>query len=133
MTNANVNDNTRDEVRRGDEALRAARVLLEAGLFNDAVSRAYYAAFHWASAALMSRGVEAKTHRGTIQMFGLHFVKTRVLPREEAARLTELETFRELSDYAVAARFTREEAESAIDAAEAFIRACQTAIPFPSA
>ncbi len=35
---------------RGDAALRAARELLALGLFSDAVSRAYYAALHFAVA-----------------------------------------------------------------------------------
>ncbi|MBN1674702.1 MAG: HEPN domain-containing protein [Kiritimatiellae bacterium] len=55
MTPENSAANAADEAARGDDALRAARVLLEAGLFNDSVSRAYFAAYHYASALLLNR------------------------------------------------------------------------------
>ena len=38
----------RAELSRGDEARRAAAVLLREGLHRDAMSRAYYAALHYA-------------------------------------------------------------------------------------
>lgn len=50
MTEDNGRTNAQDEAQRGDEALAAARHLLTGRFCNDAVSRAYYAAFHWARA-----------------------------------------------------------------------------------
>ena len=64
-----------EEREHGNEALAAARCLLENGFLRDAVSRAYYAAFHRARASLLLRGMEPKTHRSTVQLFSLHFVK----------------------------------------------------------
>ena len=43
-------------VALAEEKLRAAGLLLECGAWADAASRAYYAAFHAVSAALLSKG-----------------------------------------------------------------------------
>jgi len=125
MTNDNALINSADEARRGDEALAAARHLLSAGFYNDAVSRAYYAAFHWARALLVSRGIEAKTHRGVIQLFHLHFVQHGLITEEFAGHLSRLETYRELSDYTAFSHFSEAQARNEINLSETFINACR--------
>jgi uncharacterized protein (UPF0332 family) len=47
VTEENRRRNLRDEVERGDQALRAAQTLLDAGLHADSVTRAYFGAFHF--------------------------------------------------------------------------------------
>ncbi len=125
MTGENGLLNAGEEAQRGDEALRAARHLLEGGFFNDAVSRAYYAAFHWARALLFLRGLEPKTHRGTVQLFGLHYIKAGPLTEETGGELAHLETYRELSDYRSSAHFSEEEAAQQIARAEHFVSSCR--------
>jgi uncharacterized protein (UPF0332 family) len=129
VTRGNARTNARDEAERGDEALSAAKHLLSAGFFNDAVSRAYYAAFHWARALLVSRGLDPKTHRGVIQLLSLHFVTTERLTEEEAALLAQLETYREISDYTSAADFTETVAVAETAKAERFIASCRRLLP----
>ena len=129
MTPENRKANAEDEVARGNDALEAARVLLDAGLFNDAVSRAYYAGYHWASALLLTKGIEPRTHRGKIQMVSVHFVRTGLLDEKAAAELSRLEDYREVSDYTAGTKFTQEEAAKAIERAESFITACRPLLP----
>ncbi len=64
------------ELRRAEETLRAADVLLREGLTGDAVGRAYYGAFHAVRALLASLGLESRSHRGALHLFNLHFVRT---------------------------------------------------------
>jgi uncharacterized protein len=130
VTGDNSRTNAREDIARAEESLAAARHLLAGGFYNDAVSRAYYAAFHFARALLVSKGVEAKTHRGTVQLLGLHFVKTGSLAPEVAGLLAHLETYRELVDYTPATQFSREEAAQEIERAERFIDACRPLLPF---
>jgi hypothetical protein len=52
------------ELARAKKALLAAKTLLEKGLFEDCVSRAYYAVLHAAKAALFVTGIEPDTHKG---------------------------------------------------------------------
>lgn len=58
-------------LERSDRELRAARLLLEQGLFNEVLPLAYQAAEDAARLALEVNGVEsAKTHAATIARFG---------------------------------------------------------------
>ena len=45
-----------------DEKLRAAQLLIDGRAWGDAASRAYYAAFHAVSAALLARGETFSSH-----------------------------------------------------------------------
>lgn len=128
MTKTNAKENSLNEARRGDEVLNAARHLLSHGFYNDAVSRAYYAAFHWARALLFTRGIESKTHRGVIQLLNLHFVKDGPLAPQMAEHLSHLEIYRELSDYTAIAQFTKDQAREELARAEAFITACRSLV-----
>ena len=128
MTEDNARQNSISEARRGDEVLAEAQHLLAGGFYTGAVSRAYYAAYHWARALLMLRGIEPRTHRGVIQLLGLHFVKDGPLEELTAAHLAHLETYRELSDYTSVTRFTETQAREEITRAVAFINACRPLI-----
>ncbi len=63
------------ELERAKNALRAAQELHKLGLYSDAVSRAYYAALHYAVALLLTEGVEPKTHGGVSTMLGFVFTE----------------------------------------------------------
>jgi uncharacterized protein (UPF0332 family) len=59
---------------RGQEELRAAKTLLDAGFPAQAVAHAYLAGFHSASAALLVLGECPATSSGVISAFGKHVV-----------------------------------------------------------
>jgi hypothetical protein len=63
VTDDNARANSGAELLKAYAARRAARALADLGLYDDAASRLYYAAFHLISAALLSLGVQAQTHR----------------------------------------------------------------------
>ncbi len=65
---------------RTKEELQSAEILLEAEKYEDAVSRAYYAFFEMALAALLTKKITAKTHHGAITLFSKYFVKTGKVP-----------------------------------------------------
>jgi uncharacterized protein (UPF0332 family) len=128
MTDDNRRTNAAAEGRRGDECLAEAKYLLAGRFYNASVSRAYYAAFHWAQALLLRKGLEPKTHRGVIQLVQLHYVEAGLLASDAAAALGQLETYRELSDYNAKADFDERRAASEIRRAESFIAACRPLI-----
>ena len=76
------------ELTRAKKALLAAKTLIEKGLFEDCVSRAYYAVLHAAKAALSTLGVESDTHNGVRKMFGFHLIKPGKIEKEYAKILT---------------------------------------------
>lgn len=119
-------DSTRRFVKaslgRANEALRAAKTLLNSGELKDAISRAYYAMFHAARAALHQKGITAKTHKGTQQMFDIHIVKKNLLSREYGEMFRETFNLRQKCDYEVYTEPNRSETEEAITNAKEFIK-----------
>lgn len=64
------------------ERLRVAEKLLRDGEYEDAVSRAYYAMYHAAKAALATVNVFPKTHEGVVSEFGRRLILTGDFPKE---------------------------------------------------
>jgi uncharacterized protein (UPF0332 family) len=110
---------------RARDKLAVAKHVLAAGYPADAVSPAYYAAYHAAEAALLVEGDEPHTHEGLKSLFGLRFVKTGRLPEELASILRELKDERQNGDYSIFPAITAEEAERAVAAAERFVAALE--------
>jgi len=64
MTNDNRKVAAALEMDEADAALKAVRLPLDAGLYNDALSRLYYAVYYDAmTALLLTEGVEPRLHR----------------------------------------------------------------------
>jgi uncharacterized protein (UPF0332 family) len=99
MTDAARAANLAAEVEKARHALAAADQLLAIGLWDDAMSRLYYAAFHLASAALLVQGIEATSHRGLLSLVSQHLVKPALVPPQLARELTELFGLRNQADY----------------------------------
>jgi uncharacterized protein (UPF0332 family) len=60
MTEENKKDNIKNELERASNAFKAANLLYDSGLLNDAVSRLYYFLLHNIRALLLSRGLNQK-------------------------------------------------------------------------
>ena len=92
-----------------DKALRAAeaaRVLTDAGFYDGAANRAYYAMFNAARAALEARTdlkVEAiRRHSAVLELFSLHLVKPGLVPSKLSGDINEAFQVRAMADYATA-------------------------------
>jgi hypothetical protein len=121
VTRENRKKNIAVEIARGDRALASARILADAGEAADAVSRAYYGAFHYARALLLTEGVEARRHGGLDRLVQRDFVRTGALSAEVAAELTRLQAMRQRADYSAEHVFTEPMARDAIAGAERFV------------
>lgn len=99
MTIANKKENIREEIQRGDEAFDSARLLLSAGHLLDAMSRTYYAVFHYLKALLLSKGLEPKSHHAAIHLFSQFFVKEGIFDSSLNRILSAMQKFREEADY----------------------------------
>jgi uncharacterized protein (UPF0332 family) len=104
-----------------EETLRAAASLLEQGFCRDSVSRSYYAAFHAACAELTSRGIECKTHRGTLRMFNREFVKDGPLASSDSDLLQDAFTLRQSWEYESIGSADRDGATRQLKRAPAFV------------
>ena len=101
MTATPPREEIQREFLRGEQALRAAHVLLEQPLLQDALSRSYYPILHAARAALLAEGATVTSHRGVCRLFGQHLIKPGKLPSFLAEVLADEQDDRILSDYDV--------------------------------
>ena len=84
-------------LRKADAALASAKRDLDAGDFDGAANRLYYAMFHAARAALASIGEPAQgPHGRIIAQFSLHFCKNGPLPTELGRAINETQGRRRL-------------------------------------
>jgi uncharacterized protein (UPF0332 family) len=109
---------------RGREELRAARALLEAGFPSQAVSRAYMAGFHAASAALVSVGEAPATRTGVVSAFFRRIVSDGGLDHDAGRILRRLFDDRNDVDYALA-EAPESAARCSIDGAERLVSATE--------
>jgi len=121
VTDENRRLNLGVELEKGAASLRAAELCLEAGLFDDAVSRAYYAAFHHVQAVLLTAGLQSRSHAGAHDLFYLHFVRTGAIPPHVAKLFAGLQRFREQADYARAFHFDEQDARQEVANARSIV------------
>ena len=77
--------------------------------WNLAIQRLYYACFYMASALLMSRGINARTHNGVVGQLGQNFVSKGFLTKDEGRLYSRLLQNRITGDYNDFFDFTRED------------------------
>lgn len=110
-------------LERAEETRAAARLLMQEGFFDSAASRAYYAAFYAATAALLYEQETFKTHGGVLSSFHRVFVKSGRVRVEHGKRLNQLSELRSIGDYGEIHHVPQHEAERAVEDASAVIEA----------
>jgi uncharacterized protein (UPF0332 family) len=111
------------EVNRGRDSFESSEILLQSGLYADAVSRAYYGALHFARALLLTTSEEPKTHSGDLRLISRDFVRSGKLEPEIAQLLSALEKQRSDADYTADIVFTATFAAEDDARARSFIQA----------
>lgn len=89
---------------KAERACNSARALLKLGDVDGACNRAYYAMFDAARAALLASSAPikldiGKTHRGLINAFSDHLVKSGVVSKNLGKLLKRAEEIRLIADY----------------------------------
>jgi uncharacterized protein (UPF0332 family) len=86
-------------MRRAERSVRSARNLVDDGDHDFAVSRAYYAMFYAATAALLQRGIKRARHSGVLAAFAQHLVKPGTFTPEHQQALQAAFRDRSKGDY----------------------------------
>jgi uncharacterized protein (UPF0332 family) len=123
MTPDNRRINLQEELDLSRSSWEEGEALLSLGHTRGALTRYYYSAFHTARAALLSRGIEPRTHEGVISEFNRHFVKTKLLDPAIARIISYLQKDREEADYSRAITFSEHDARGAQGSCRAFLDA----------
>jgi len=121
----NVKIRIREELDVAKRRLKAAKLLFEKGMIEDAVNRAYYSFFYAAKAMLNVLGFDARTHSGLISEFGLRIIKTNMLNKKFAQYFRRAFEMRESSDYEIGVIFSKDEVQTLIKNAEEFLKKAQ--------
>lgn len=108
-------------LQKAEKKLEVAQKLFVSGEHEDAVSRAYYAAFHAAQAMLLTEKYSAETHKGVVTLFGLLFVKTGKFNKQIGKYPANLKDDRENVDYEVFSYVDEETARTAMNEAQEFL------------
>ena len=83
MAQTEINEFITYRINKAEEVYAAAVILYNAGQWNSAINRLYYACFYVASALLLKRGVGAKSHAGVIAKFSECVVRTGEVTADE--------------------------------------------------
>lgn len=91
----------RDDLAKAVQALDVADLIIETGVADDAVTRAYYAAFHVARALveLVEPNSGGKSHKSVLTAFSNHYVRVGTLPKEYGSKLNKAQSARHVADY----------------------------------
>ena len=121
-----VEDNRKDivayRIERAHTALEQAKLNLKLNCLEVTANRLYYAAYYVVSALLIANKIPAHSHEGNVTQFGLHFVKTGKVDREEGKLLSHLLTMRLKGDYSDRFGLTEADVLPYIEPTEAFIK-----------
>lgn len=120
----------RDEFQRALDEIKAAKVLQDNGLLFKSVVSSYYSVYHAAKAALLLKGVVPKSHEGVERMFGLYYVKTKIIEVDIGRILGRLMKLREEADYYPESLFSLKDSSTSIEMAENFIENIQRVLKF---
>lgn len=85
-------------------------------------NRLYYACYYVTTALLIYNGHTAQTHSGVIRLFGLNFVVTGKVSREQSKFYSKLFELRQTGDYDDLYYLTEEEVQPLIKAAFTYIK-----------
>ena len=98
-------------------------IYIEAGDYNGAINRSYYAAFHSLKALELLDGYDSKKHSGVVAYFRQHFIKSGKLDASLSRVIGRLVDARGQSDYDVAAKFQLIDAKEAFENATTIVNA----------
>ena len=108
-------------VAKARNSVRAAELLARDGLYDFAVSRAYYAMFYAAEAILLGEDLRFSSHAAVIAAFGRKFSKTGRVPAELHHFLIDAQDSRVQGDYEIHPTQSEDDAALAISRAHRFI------------
>lgn len=122
-------DATKPLLQKAQQYLRSAAVLLEMGDLDSCASRAYFAMFYAAQAALAEDGYNAtSSQRGIRSAFNERFVASGRFPERAGHALNRAYDLQQTGDYARHRAVNQDDAEHTLQEAEAFVNSISHAL-----
>lgn len=108
-------------VEKSNEAYKDALLLAKNERWNAAINRLYYSCYYSVSALLLKHKIFTYTHSGIKAQFGIYFVKTGLIPKEEGKLFADLMDWRQKGDYGDMFDFDKKTVESLIVPVKKFL------------
>lgn len=113
-------------LEKAEQALEISRQLLEEDYLPDAISKAYFAMFYAANAALRTQDIVVSKHSAVIAEFGKAYAKTGLIDPKLHRALIDAFDERQEADYNVFLELEEKEARQRVEDAQAFIEAVRS-------
>lgn len=94
---------------QADEALDLARIAVQKGYWNSAMSRLYYTCFYLITALFAKHHIKAHTHTGVKTVFSLQFIREGKIEAKWGKLLAILLDKRQIGDYGDFPSFSNEQ------------------------
>jgi uncharacterized protein (UPF0332 family) len=120
-----VTEDQAELIRKAEDSLSAARLLLKEGYADYSASRAYYAMFYVAEALLEGESLSFSKHSAVIAGLGQHFARTGRIPEALHRYIIEAQELRNAGDYGGLHSVSVEKAQEAIDHGQEFLEAAE--------
>ncbi len=105
-------------IDKSQRAIKSAAREFNAGEYDYACSRAYYAAFYLLEGVLLLDSRRFTKHSAVISVFNKDYVKTGAFPVEFSKHIKYLLKRREIGDYSFSIRVDKEDAQNCISKVE---------------
>ncbi len=119
-------------LRKAQKFLRSAAVLIEMADYDSTASRAYFAMFYAAQAALLQETQALSSKQGIRSTFISRFVENGPLPARAGEALQRASELQEMGDFAYDFAVGEEDAEMILSEAEAFVNSLENMIQRPA-
>jgi uncharacterized protein len=121
MTIENRNDYINYRFHRAKDSFEEALILAENKKWNTVVNRLYYSCFYAVIALLLKNDIETQSHDGARTQFGLNFVKTGKIDKENGKFFSKLFDYRQKGDYGDLYDYDEEIVRPLIEKAQIFL------------
>ena len=108
-------------LEKAQRAFEQASGVVQMHYWETIANRLYYAAYNAVSALLIAYGYSAQTHSGVTHLFGLHFVKTGLVPSDFGRLYHQLFSMRLTGDYDDTYGLTEDDVQPYIEPARILI------------
>lgn len=113
-------------IQRAKDMIHESEEVIKLGFLNSAVNRLYYACYYAVNALLVKENINAHTHSGVKQMFGLHFIATNKISKESGRFYSQIFNERIASDYDDFISFDAETVNALLKMSQDFIQEIDT-------
>ena len=115
-------------LERAYETFDEAKVLAENAHWNAAANRLYYSCFYVINSLFVKKDIITKTHTGAKNQFHLHFIKTKLIDKNQGYLYSKLFSLRNTGDYEDFIIYEQKSIEPLFSQVEDFLNAIKSII-----